>query len=260
MHDELKKISALFLLVMMTAGPCFGWGQKGHDTTCSIAERHLSHKARKRIAHVLDGKSIVYWSNWLDNASNTPEYAYSKTWHYRDVEDGKTYEETPPAPRGDVITALTEQIAKLKSKRLSHSEEQLALKMVIHLVGDLHTPMHLGRTSDLGGNRFKVAFFKAETNLHAVWDSKLIESGHNWTYTEWSQQIDRLDKKQRKAIIQGSLDDWGKETSLVAQEVYNGTEEEENLSYNYVARWTPVVEQQLLKGGLRLARVLEEIY
>ena len=68
----------------------FAWGQKGHDVTAAIAEAHLTPATQKAVAEVLDGMSPVYWANWLDNASHTPEYAYSKTWHYKNVDAGKT--------------------------------------------------------------------------------------------------------------------------------------------------------------------------
>ena len=64
----------------------FGWGQKGHDTVAYIAECHLTPATKQAVESLLDGKSIVYWANWLDNASHTPEYAYSKTWHYKNID------------------------------------------------------------------------------------------------------------------------------------------------------------------------------
>lgn len=248
------------LLVLFVTTECMAWGQKGHDTTCAIAEKHLTKKAKRHISKLLDGKSIVYWANWLDNASNTPEYAYSKTWHYKNVDANQSYDEVPPFAQGDIITALTEQIAKLKSGSLTKDEEVLALKMVIHLVGDLHQPMHLGHKTDLGGNRVQVTFFKQPTNLHTVWDTNLVESAHKWSTTEWVNQIDRTSKKERKAIGQGTLDDWAKETLALATQVYNDTPAGSTLSYNYVAKATPIIEQQLLKGGIRLAKILNEIY
>lgn len=256
----MKKILTLAIVTLALSTEGFGWGQKGHDTTCKIAENHLTCKARRHIRKILDGKSIVYWSNWLDNASHTPEYDYTKTWHYKDVDKGKSYDEMAPAENGDVVTAITDLIAKLKSGELSKNEEALALKMLVHLVGDLHQPMHMGRTDDLGGNLYKVNFFKTPTNLHGIWDSNLLESGHKWTYTEWADQLDRLNRKERKAMVQGSIDDWGRDTHAISEQVYEDTPEEANLSYDYVAKWTPVIEKLLLQGGIRLAYILNDIY
>lgn len=256
----VKKQLISFLAAIMIVADCFAWGQIGHDTTCSIAENHLSRKAKKKISKVFDGKSIIYWSNWLDNASHRPEYAYTSTWHYKNINADQEYKDVEPFEKGDIITALNEQIEKLKSHKLSKDEEALALKMVVHLMGDLHQPMHFGRKTDLGGNRVKVLFFKEETNLHHVWDEDLVEAGHAWTYDEWTYQLDRLDKKAIKELCQGSIDSWGEETYGIAKQVYATAPEGTKMSYDYVADWTPVVEQQFVRGGIRLAYVLNEIY
>jgi len=256
---RLKTIIIPILTIMM-ATECLAWGQKGHDTTCAIAEQHLTRRAKRHIRKILDGKSIVYWSNWLDNASHTPTYEYTLTWHYKNIDANQTFDEVPPFETGDIVTALTEQIAKLKSAQLSHEEEVLALKIVIHLMGDLHQPLHMGHKSDLGGNQIMVKFFNQELNLHTVWDTNLIESAHKWTYTEWVDQIDRVDRKEIKAIQHGSINDWARETYLYATTIYNETPEGTLISYDYVAEHTLLIEQQLLKAGLRLARILNEIY
>lgn len=241
----------------LTAG---AWGQKGHDVTCAIAEQHLSRKAKKQISEIFDGKSIVYWANWMDNASHTPEYAYTKTWHYKNIDANETYDTAAQNENGDVLTAIEAQIKALKSGQLNHQQQAIALRMLVHLVGDLHCPMHMGHKSDSGGNRWQVQYFGNGKNLHGIWDSDLIESAHKWTYSEWVKEIDRVDKAQAKAIMAGSLDDWGSETFEAACKVYENTPVGTKLSYDEVNYWAPLIEQQFLKGGLRLARILNELF
>ena len=255
-----NKIIILTIAALIVATDCLAWGQVGHDTTCAIAEKHLSRRAKKKIKKILKGQSLVYWANWLDNASHTPEYEYIKPWHYKNVNADQTYDEVPPAKEGDIITALNEQVSKLKSGQLSDEEEALALKIVIHLIGDLHQPMHMGRKTDYGGNLIHLTVFKQERNLHATWDEDVVDYAHHWTYTEWVEQIDRVNKKERKAIEQGTFDDWARETYEICKDIYNNTPEGAEVSYDYIAHYAPVVEQQLLKGGIRLARVLNEIF
>ena len=247
-------------LLSMCVQDILAWGQKGHDVTCEIAERHLDCRARKAVKKLLEGKSMVYWSNWLDNASHTPEYAYTKTWHYKNIDAGVAYEDAELEPKGDVVTAIHKQLELLKDKASSTDSKRLALKMLIHLVGDLHQPMHMGHKSDLGGNQWKVLFFGKERNLHGIWDSDVLEGGHKWSYEEWATEVDVLNRKQRKEICRGTLDDWGRETFAVATEVYNCTPINSKLSYDYQARWIPVIEQQLLKGGIRLAYLLNGVF
>lgn len=256
----LKIKLTTLLAAIFVATECLAWGQVGHDTTCSIAEKHLSKKAKKRIAKVFDGKSIIYWSNWLDNASHHAEYAYTSTWHYKNIEEGQDYDDVQPFKTGDIITALNEQITRLKSHTLSKDEEALALKMFIHFMGDLHQPMHFGRLSDTGGNKVQVRFFDYGTNLHHVWDEDLVEKGHRWTYDEWTAQLDRLSKDEIRQLCTGTLDDWAKESYEYAKKIYAATPSGTKISYDYVAEWTPLVEQQFVKGGIRLAHILNEIY
>lgn len=238
----------------------FSWGQKGHDTVSYIAEQHLTPTAKAAAEKLLGGKSIVYYSNWLDNASHTPEYAYSKTWHYKNIDADETYDDAELLPAGDVVRAITEQSKVLDNKKSTDEQKALALKMIVHLVGDIHQPMHMGHRSDLGGNRWSVKYFKRPANLHSIWDTNLVESAHNWSYTEWQQQIDRATPEEQAAILEDkSPEKWGKETYYIAKEIYDTTPQEYNVSYDYIAKWAPVIEQQFLKGGLRLADLLNSI-
>ena len=256
-----KRIFLSLAVASATALQCFSWGQKGHDTVCFIAEHHLTPTAKAAAEKLLGGKSIVYYANWLDNASNTPEYAYSKTWHYKNIDADETFENAKLHENGDVVRAIHEQASLLQDPNATDEDKSLALKMVIHLVGDIHQPMHMGHRSDLGGNRWSIRYFKSPTNLHSTWDSKLPESAHKWSYTEWQQQIDRATPEEEAEIIaEGTPEKWGKECYLIASDVYNTTPQDTNLSYDYIAKWTPVIEQQFLRGGLRLADLLNSIF
>lgn len=237
------------------------WGPKGHDTVAYIAEQHLSKKTLKKVQEVLGGHSLVYVANWMDNASHTNEYAYTKTWHYVNVDPNEgTYANSKKDAAGDVVTAINSIVENLKSGELSPDEEQAQLMMLIHLVGDMHCPMHAGHKSDRGGNGTQVKYFGKQKKLHSVWDSEIVESAHRWSYSEWQFQVDRASKKEQKAIIQGTPNDWIEETVVLANDIYEESTTQQNLSYDYVANYTPIIEQQFLKGGLRLAALLEEIY
>lgn len=254
------KRTLILLTLLLGWLPASAWGPKGHDVTACIAECNLTPEAAAEVDRVLNGYSPVYWCNWLDAASHTPEYAYTKSWHYLDVDESETRESTPRNPKGDILSALHTLVDALKSRSLPAEQEALYLKMLIHLMGDLHCPMHAGHLSDLGGNRVKVRFFGRDTNLHAVWDSSLPESGHKWSYTEWQNQIDRLSDEEIAEITGGALESWYDETQSLCPEIYASTPEGAHLSYDYVNKYTPVVERQFLKGGYRLAALLNEIY
>lgn len=270
--DRMKRmVFILGVAVAMTlCHLSFAWGPKGHDVVAAIAEQNLTRKAKKALDELLDGKSIVYYSSWMDNIQNSPywktSYSHTKTWHYANVDEGYTYQTMPKNPSGDVVTALNMVTKELieNAAALTDSMKVDYVKMVIHLVGDLHCPMHAGRLSDKGGNSVKVRWFGQNTNLHSVFDSKMIDSARKWGYQEWAHQLDRRDRKFKKSIVQGSFEDWFDVTVKNAAEIYAYVQRQEDkipyLSYQFVYDFSPMLEESLLLGGYRLAYVLNTIF
>lgn len=256
----MKRLFFTAVMALMIVPNAFGWGQKGHDVVAYVAEQNISCRVARKVAKVLEGHSLVYYANWMDNASHTPEYAHTSTWHYANVDEGYTYQTMPKNENGDVVQAVMQLTEQLKKGGMTAQEESVALRMLIHLVGDLHCPMHAGHKSDLGGNCVEVLYFGKPQKLHSIWDSALVESAHNWGYTEWQREIDRQPRKEDKKLQQGSVEEWFSETVELSKGVYKDMPEGAKISYDEVAKYAPLIEQQLLKGGLRLARLLEEIY
>jgi hypothetical protein len=118
--------------------------------------------------------------------------------------------------------------------------------------------------SDRGGNGTKVKWFGQQTNLHSVFDSKMIDSARKWSYSEWVEHLDRTDKKFKKGVMRGTFEEWFMDTVDNAAEIYEYVErqgkENPNLSYQFVYDFSPMLEQQLLLGGYRLAYVLNTIF
>lgn len=269
---QMKRFFTAFLCIslLLSSISSYAWGPKGHDVVAAIAEQHLTKKARKALNELLDGKSIVYYSSWMDNIQNSPYwengYNKTKTWHYANVDKGLTYQTMKKNENGDVVTGL-----EFLTKELTENYDNLTdsmrvdyVKMIVHMVGDLHCPMHAGRLSDLGGNRMKVKWFGQNTNLHSVWDSKMIDSARKWSYTEWVEHLDRTSPKYRKSIMRGTYEEWFTETVDGAASIYDYVEsldsENTNLSYQFVYDFSPLLEDRLLVGGLRLAYVLNTIF
>ena len=251
----------IFAVAVCSTLTSFGWGQKGHDVVAYIAECNLKPKVYQKVVKALGGHSLVYYANWMDNASHTDQYRYTKTWHYANVDEGFTYDTMTKNEKGDVVTAIEGIVAELQSGTLSAEQEDVRLRMLIHLVGDIHCPMHAGRLSDRGGNNVIVKFFNKDTKLHSLWDTALVESAHKWGYTEWEQQLNRYCSAERKAeIAKGGAVDWLNESHTIAKEIYMASPEKAKLFYDYLNYFTPTIEQQLLAGGLRLARILNELY
>lgn len=262
-------IPILSIAMLFNLTSAFAWGPVGHDVVASIAEQNLTRKAKRNITKLLEGKSIVYYSSWMDNIQNSPYwengYNKTKTWHYANVDKGHTYETMTKNPDGDVVTAL-----EFLTKELTENYDNLTdsmrvdyIKMIVHLVGDLHCPMHAGRLSDRGGNNVRVKWFGQRSSLHSVWDSKIVESARRWGYKEWTEHLDRADRKFRKSVMRGTYQEWFKETVNGAASIYEYVEalgEEPNLSYQFVYDFSPLLEDRLMIGGYRLAYVLNTIF
>ena len=264
------RIILTILLALFCSTLSYAWGPMGHDVVAAIAEQNLNKKAKKALNELLDGKSIVYYSSWMDNIQNSPYwkngYDQTKTWHYANVDKGETYQSMKKNEKGDVVTALNQLTWELTENYdiLTDSMRVDYLKMVIHMVGDMHCPMHAGRLSDRGGNGMKVRWFGQNTNLHSVWDSKMITSARKWHYTEWVEQLDRTDKKFKKSVMRGTYEEWFNDTVQYAAALYEYVEnmetENPNLSYQYVYDFSYLLEDRLLVGGYRLAYVLNTIF
>lgn len=257
------------ILAMTACHDLYGWGQKGHDITAAVATLHLTRESREMVRNLFEGKSLVYWANWLDNASHSPHYEHTLSWHYVNIDAEECVDSVLSVAVSDsthIVWAIERQVEVLRSETASRTERQIALRMLVHLVGDIHQPLHVGHRSDRGGNDWPVEFFGVASNLHEVWDTGLIERAHAWSYTEWAKEIDspiieedgyRLDLY--RVYAKGSPADWARESHLIACDIYATTPQLSPLSYDWVARWSPTVEQQLHKAGCRLAMLLNEI-
>lgn len=235
------------------------WGKNGHRVTGKIAEKHLTRKAKKSIDKILKGKSLAFVSTYADEIKSDRKYSKYYPWHYVNMNLDQTYEQAEKNPEGDLVTGIDTCIAILKDKNSTDEEQNFHLKMLVHFMGDLHQPMHIGQKEDKGGNSIQVEWFGSGTNLHSVWDSKMID---DWemSYEELADNADSLSKKQLEAIEKGSIVDWVNEVHIVTKEVYNSVKVGENLRYNYSYDHFETVRAQLQRGGIRLAKVLNEIY
>ncbi|MFI3303456.1 MAG: S1/P1 nuclease [Rikenellaceae bacterium] len=256
----MRRITFLLLTLLMAVNNSYGWGKRGHDVVCYIAECNLSPEALENVTDLLDGYSMVYFSSWLDSASNTSEYKHTKTWHYMNMEKRDRVATMERVKEGDVLSASEISIATLRNNKSSREEKSVALKMLIHLIGDMHQPMHIGRLGDQGGNKIPVVYFVDSTTLHSAWDYNIVMGAHEWSYTEWQQQLDRLSDEQEAIVVSGDMADWVEQTQGVAQEIYRDTPAETRIFYDYMVKYTPIVEQQLLYAGVRLAHILNDIY
>ena len=251
----MKKLSVLFFSILISLNS-FGWGQIGHRVVGEIAYMHLSKKVRKQIASILDGQSIAMVSNFMDEIKSEPSYDSLGPWHYCTIPDGEEYAGAPE--EGDVIMAISKYVEMLKQGGLSAEEEAFTLKCLIHLVGDIHQPLHVGNGTDRGGNDVKVTYFWQSSNLHRVWDTGIID-GQNLSYTEYTAWIDHADKSQVEQWQSDGIMVCAKESMSYRSQIYD-LPESKKINYRYNYDNIATVNKRLLQAGIRLAGLLEEIY
>lgn len=249
----------LFLSVQFTFGNDMVWSKTGHRTTGEVAQQHLSRKARKTIDKLLDGQSLALVSTFGDDIKADRQYREFSAWHYVNYPADKKYTDVEPSEYGDIVIGIQKCMAVVKDDNSSRADKVFYLKLLVHLIGDLHQPMHVGRLEDKGGNDIQVQWFGKGTNLHRVWDSNMIND-YGMSYTELASNLPKINKKEVQKIQEGNIFDWVEESQDLANELYDSVEVGEKLGYRYSYKYWDVLETQLQKGGLRLAKILNEIY
>jgi hypothetical protein len=253
----MKKIVLLIALSSLITLSAKGWGPTGHRATGWIAEKYLNKKARQTVEKILKGQSIAMASTWMDEIRSDSTYNYMNDWHWVTIPFGQTYEQATKNPKGDIIETLERIIAALKSRKLDPVKEEQYVKIVIHLIGDIHQPLHVGGKSDKGGNDVKVMWFRTESNLHRVWDSDMIDDT-KLSYTELAQSLEQPSKDQLEQWQRSSIRSWAQESQTYEKQVYDYGDGK--LGYRYSYLYFPIVRMRLLQAGVRLAGVLNDIY
>lgn len=256
----MKKALLLFFFIgQLTFSNVPYWSKTGHRVIGEVAQQYLSGKTKRALKTLLNGQSLASVSNFADEIKADSIYRKFSAWHYVNFPEDKKYTDVEPNRYGDLVLAIQQCINIVQDKNSSQEDKRFYLKMLVHFVGDLHQPMHVGRLADKGGNDIQVQWFNKGSNLHKIWDANMIND-YGMSYSELAQNLPKLTKTQQKAIQQGDVYDWVEESQKVANKIYESVEVGEKLYYRYGYVWWSTVEQQLQKGGLRLAMVLNDIF
>ena len=269
-----------FVLVMsllvpgfvLGASPAAAWGPIGHRVSAEIASRNISGRTRAHVREILGSESLADASTIPDEQRNNPDPFWQETaspYHYVTLPRGKTARELEHPPEGDAVTALEHFTASLRDPAASLADKQLALRFVVHLVSDLHMPLHVGYENGRGGNDFKVTWFGEPQNLHWVWDEGMIVR-KELSATEYAEKLERR-LTPSEVIGWWNADPlvWVEESANLRDRIYpptggkNGAGTEKSpvmLSWQYEYDWTPSMELRLEQSGVRLAAYLDWVF
>jgi hypothetical protein len=285
----LKVVAALLLLTLTPSANA--WGPTGHRVVAEIAQRHLTPAAQVKVSLILDGRTLADVANWPDDLRSDPRYDKYKPLHFATVKNGlASYRDSEKARCGDVVVAIDAFTAFLRTgsreslyvvKALSDKTDgtgqgacnpqetepistALALSFLVHLMGDLHQPLHVGGT-DLGGNLVDVNWMdRWKTNLHSTWDDEMVDY-ERLDYTQYARFLDRASEADASRWLAGNTISYADEAVAMRSKLYvfpddSGKPAVHKVSYKYIGAQRDRMREQLLKGGLRLAGVLNSIF
>lgn len=252
-----------FMVLLPSA--LFAWSMTGHRVIAEIAQQNLRPETSEKINALLDNLPMAYWANWPDfiKSDKTGEWDHTHVWHYVNAPGNLSFDDYVEAigsiKQENIYSEIPKLIEVLKNDSASHEDKRVALIFLIHLIGDAHQPMHVGREEDLGGNKIMVTWFGDTANLHSVWDGKLIDY-EKYSYSEYTAILNMVPDDKKDLYRQGTLEMWLYETYIIANEIYSSANYGDKLMYEYNYKYKSVVETCLLKGGLRLASVLDAAF
>jgi hypothetical protein len=277
-------ISALICLPQLLAA----WGANGHRVVAQICYDNLTPEARIRVDDALGDNYLAQVSTWPDYIKAEKGWDFAKSWHYMTVQSDETPSDVAIGnqrkPKIDDVREgielmvdilkgnaeargrMTDLLAENKLEPLAGSLDATALAFLIHFIGDVHQPMHVGKNRDLGGNKISVLYFGERKNLHSVWDSGILEH-ERLSYTEFAD-FATMHTRARKAQWENApLAEWISESIELRERLYNTlydrTDRETGLpefSWDYQHDFLPVVEDRLAAAGYRAAALLNGIY
>ena len=254
---RLLSIACFFAL---TVFPAYPWGATGHRMIGEMAETQLTKNAQKRINAILGNASLAMVSCWGDDVRSDPAYDHTSTWHYTNLDSGLVRSDFDAAALRLNSGQNVYMVVTLADYLKQTPNDTAMLKMFIHLVQDMHCPMHQGRPDDRGGNAVRVTWFSASTNLHSLWDNALIDS-QKLSYTEYANHLMRVYPLQKQKFDgkTSTILDWAWKVYGRTQIAY-ATASETGKSYEYIYQYKHLWESSLTEAAEHLAALLNAIY
>lgn len=233
------------------ASSSFAWGIKGHHLVAEFAKSIMKESTIEVVQNYLGDMSFEDASAWMDEVRSDYHYNYMKPWHYIDIEKGGSY---ILGNGNNIVDRLNIVCTELKNKQdLPREKINTDLRILFHLVGDLFQPLHVGYGLDRGGNMYQISLNGKGTNLHAVWDTDIIE-GENIDLDDCKALYKNLSPAQIANIKNTDFVGSMTENRKLLDSIYP---EDHKVDDDYLLRNKIVVEKQLTYAGIKLAAILE---
>lgn len=254
MRKYVLPVSLITLVIGLAS-----WGAKGHRAVATIAEKHLTTNTANVVKAYLKGITIENVSTWADENRD----AKTAPWHYLNLPLGLNHEQfvdvVSKQGNDNVYSAILKVEAVLKDKTSTLPQKNEALKYLIHLVGDAHQPMHVSRKEDKGGNTIQLQFDGKGTNLHALWDSRLIDH-EGLGEADIVKQYDWANDAQIKKWQEDSPMEWLWESYQISTELYADVKPGQSIDEEYYKKYIKTIHLRIDQAGIRLAGELNKIF
>ena len=247
----------LVLLVLLNVHDSVAWGPQGHRVVGHIAESHLQPKVKKLILEKFNIKSLADVATWADEARKKRKE--ENLWHYTNIAEGQwTYNAARDCPNGSCVTEQIRKFSDILGEPSAPLQQRKdALKYLVHFVGDVHQPLHLGNKKDRGGGTLRFPYKGKVVSLHYLWDGGLI----NWQGSLLKYATRLNGRVLEDEIFRWNLStvaDWANESrSMALKSAYNV--EKKSLSKAYIERGREIIDLRLTQAGVRLAHLLNII-
>ncbi|QEC74631.1 S1/P1 nuclease [Mucilaginibacter ginsenosidivorax] len=254
----MRKQLAIVAVIGLSLG-LISWGFKGHRAVATIAEKHLTSNTANVVKAYLKGETITNVSTWADENRDKA----TSSWHYLNLPLGLNHDQFLDAVskqgNDNVYSAILKVEAMLKDNTSTPVQKNEALKYLIHLVGDAHQPMHVSRKEDKGGNTIQLQFDGKGTNLHALWDSRLIEH-EGLSEADIVKQYDWANDAQIKKWQADSPMEWLWESYQISTELYADVKSGQTIDEAYYKKYIKTIHLRIDQAGVRLAGELNKLF
>jgi nuclease S1 len=261
----LAWLTVTVVLMAIFQANAWAWGRIGHRVAATLAEEHLTPRARVGIHALLgNGIRLADIATWADEQQ---EVSGTGLWHSVNVPVRESrYDSRYCLPGGCVVSKIEEFKRVLMSPSTGKAEKQRALKFLVHFVADLHQPLHVGDNNDRGGNLLQVRFFGEGSNLHRVWDYQIMER-HTENEKVWMWDLTfQANPKKVAEWSRGSPEEWATESLILAKSArrlpgsQSWIKPGASIAPEYCSAALPTIQRQLAKAGIRTAWMLNQIF
>jgi len=241
------------------------WGYTGHRTIGLMTENHLTPTAKAAVKELLGDTSIADACTWADDARRESQFATTANWHFLNLPLGLNYENfkkyVDTMKSENVYSELINSEKQLTDKNTSRQQKIYALKFLMHFVGDLHQPMHISRAEDKGGSTIQVNYNEKGTNLHSLWDTRMLER-EGLTFDQLAVKFDQVSQADIKKWQSDPAMLWIWESYQISSELYIEIEQlnKKIIDDAYYQKHMPTVQKRMQQAAIRLAGVLNRIY